>query len=187
MWLWVPLRRSPRRSGPGSRMSWSDPNRKAKPSHHSDCVKSAQRWFCCVARAASVSLLRARLSSPVSVRRMRSRPRIHGAAADGGSLDVLLLDSKLRSRSLARFCESRRAHRGDSRERLPRGRCRCACGLRQAGLYRWENSSRNLHGFFNLLHVPDEVGETGTCGGRAIRQIARNRGCEALRALFTRR
>ena len=26
-------------------MTWSDPSRKAKPSHHSDCVKPAQRQF----------------------------------------------------------------------------------------------------------------------------------------------
>jgi hypothetical protein len=45
MRLRVPLLRSPRRSRPGPRAYWSDPSRQAKPSHHSDCVKSAQRRF----------------------------------------------------------------------------------------------------------------------------------------------
>ena len=46
MWLWVPLRRSPRRSRPGSLVRPGlIPTWQAKLPHHSDCVKPAQRRF----------------------------------------------------------------------------------------------------------------------------------------------
>jgi hypothetical protein len=59
------------------------PSRKAKPSHHSDCVKSAQRGFVlCRGRPRRRSCVQ-RLSSPASIRRMRSCPRNREAPAGG--------------------------------------------------------------------------------------------------------